>query len=248
MNRLKIWVRLLYWFLTSLRCNRNAHLLTSEETTDLVCKNRCSLIRLGDGELNSLEGINVHYQHADENLKHEMEQLIEHYIQDPKQCKYLLCMPNEFLRCNGLNLIKKRAWVSSWARFRYVFMKYFDVPLFYGDAFLFAKGRSAIYEKIWEKADNIIFVHNDIRYAEMFAEEYRKNVTFLGIPPRDCYAEIDIIVEKIRNAVQTQTKRGNTMVLVSAGPCAKVIVFRLKDLGVQIIDTGHCWDEPLHTR
>lgn len=38
------------------------------------------------------------------------------------------------------------------------------------------------------------------------------------------------------------------MVLISAGPCGKVIVFRLKNVGVQVIDTGHCWDDPLHTR
>lgn len=248
MNRLIIWMKLLWWYLRSLNCNHKAKLLSAEETVEEVCNRSCSLIRLGDGELNCLNGLDVHYQAADNALKQELKQVIDYYIKNSQTCEYLLCMPNEFLKCSGITLARKRVWVSSWARFRYVFKKYFDLKIRYGDAFVFAKGYNDQYKKIWMKADNIIFVHNNEKFAKKFKEEYKKVVCYIEIPERDCYSNIDFIVERIKYEISVRKNEGSTMVLISAGPCGKVIVFRLKNVGVQVIDTGHCWDDPLHTR
>ena len=38
----------------------------------------------------------------------------------------------------------------------------------------------------------------------------------------------------------------NTEIVVSCGPAGKVIVKRFSHEGFLSIDTGHCWDEPLH--
>lgn len=248
MTRLKIWMKLLYWYICSLKCSRKAKLLSAEETVEEICENPRSLIRLGDGELNCLEGIDVHYQRAEEGLQREMAQLIDLYIKDPVGCGYLLCMPNEFLKCNGLALAKKRVWVASWARFRFVFRKQFDKPIPYGDAFLFARAYAPLYRRIWENAQTVIFVHNDEQYARRFRDRYNKTVKFIGIPARDCYEQIDTIVSQIEEAVESAGDEAQPIVLISAGPCAKAVVFRLRNKGVPIIDTGHCWDDPLHLR
>lgn len=246
MRRLKIWFTIIYQFATSLRCAKKANLLSAEQTKEVVINQKKSLIRLGDGELNILEGKGIHYQEADEMLQKEMADLIEYYLEKEEQCEYLLCMPNEFLRCHGSKLAKKRVWVASWAHFRYIFRKKYDKKIGYGEAFLFAQKYEELYRQIWEEKEQVIFVHNDEKYAKAFAEHYKKIVEFVKVPAQNSYQKIDDIVNEIKKVVErTVVQKGNGIVLLSAGPCAKAITYRLKDLGIQIVDTGHCWDEPL---
>lgn len=246
MRRLKIWFRIIYQFVTSLNCVKKARLLSAEQTKDIVVGQNQSLIRLGDGELNILEGKGIHYQDADKMLQVEMGDLIDYYIKQNGKCEYLLSMPNEFLKCRGSKLVKKRVWVASWARFRYVFKKIYDRSIDYGEAFLFAKKYEIVYREIWKEKELVIFVHNDEEYAKSFAEKYEKSVIFVKVPPHNSYEQIDSIVEEIQKAVDENLKeKEKGIVLLSAGPCAKVVIYRLKNLGVQMIDTGHCWDEPL---
>ena len=246
MRRLKIWFRILYQFFLSMNCVRKANLLSAEQTRDIVIKEKKSLIRLGDGELNILEGKGIHYQEANNTLQKEMGELIQYYIDKGGNCEYLLCMPNEFLKCYGTKLLKKRVWVSSWARFRYVFKKNYDRKIKYGEAFLFATKYEDVYKQIWEEKEYIIFVHNNEKYAQAFKKKYGKEVVFIKVPGQNSYQCVEEIVASIARAIgEICTHKENGIVLLSAGPCAKTIVFRLKDIGVQIVDTGHCWDEPL---
>ena len=248
MKRVKLWLTVFYWYVSSLKCNKRATLLTAEQTAQKALKEGKSLIRLGDGELNALEGIDVHYQTASTALQAEMKALIEEYLKKGEACGYLLCMPNEYLACNGLKLAKKRLWLASWARFRYYFKKHFDIPVIYGDAFLFAKEYEPIYRALWLEKDGIIFVHNSEQYAKVFNEKYGKEVHFIPVAAQNCYEEIETIVAAIERQIDAVENKQNAVVLISAGPCAKAIVYRLKDRGVQLIDTGHCWDDPLALR
>ena len=245
MNRLKIWIRIICHFLGAFTCSRRAHLMDPKETTEEILKSGKSLIRLGDGELNILRGRGIHYQDADPQLQEEFRQLVSQYLEEGNTCNYLLCMPNPFLRCSGWKLARKRVWVSCWSDFRYVFKKHFDRDISYGDAFSFAEGNLSISEKMWQNKDEIIFVHNNLKCAENFQEKYCKKVHYIQVPGNNCYSEIDHIIDKIKSKISDSQNPGQLAVLLSAGPCAKVIIYRLLDCGVQMIDTGHCWDEPL---
>ncbi|SHK14330.1 protein of unknown function [Hathewaya proteolytica DSM 3090] len=247
MNRFKIWIKVMFNFIMSLNCCNKAKILSAEETISLIVKDKKSIIRLGDGEFNILQGKDVHYQKYSAELKTHFENILENYLNNPKQASYIICMPGEFFICNGFKLIKKRVYVASWSFSRYIFKKKYDKDITYGDAFLFANGNEKIYSKIWTNTGvkNIIFVHNQEIYAKEFEDKYKISTESVVIPPRDAFENSEHILKKI---IKIASERNDLLVLISAGPCAKYLVYKLALNGIWAIDTGHCWDSPLRLR
>ena len=247
MNRFKIWIKVMFSYIMSLNCCKKAKILSSEETITLILKDKKSIIRLGDGEFNILQGKDVHYQNYSVDLKNRLYNIIEQYLNNPGKCSYIICMPGEFLSCNGLELIKKRVYVASWSFSRYIFKKKYDKDITYGDSFLFAYGNEKIYSKIWSNTGvkNIIFVHNQEIYAKEFENKYKILTESIVIPSRDAFENSEDILNKI---VKIASKKNDLLVLISAGPCGKYLVYELALKGIWTIDTGHCWDNPLRIR
>ena len=91
--------------------------------------------------------------------------------------------------------------------------------------------------------ENVVFVHNDIKYYNDFVQKYNFiNCKYVKIPNKNSYQFIHQIEQDIKNNV---TSINNTVILVSAGPAAKPIVRDLSNCGLWAIDTGHCWCDPL---
>lgn len=247
MKRLVIWVKVLYSFINSLDCNKNSLFLTAKETIDEVIVKNKSLIRLGDGEFNILEGKDVHYQKHSLELQKNIELIINKYIDNPKESNYLLCMPGEYLACSGLSLLRKKRYVASWSFSRYLFKKRYDKDIQYGDSFVFADQNEEIYRKIWQDSnvENVIFVHNDIVYADKFTNKYNINTVPVIIPCSNSFDEKDQILNEIKQKFKNYP---NAVVLISAGPTAKYLVYQLAQNNIRAIDTGHCWDKPLKLR
>lgn len=247
-KRCVIWLKTAYYFIMSINCYRNATLLSSEKTIEKIVDSKKSLIRFGDGELLCMKGKSISYQEHNLNLSRELKSIEQTYLREKVDCNFILCMPNEFLKCNGMTLLKRRKWISSWSFFRYYFKHNLDGSIEYGDSFMFSKRYKKIYQEIWKKKDNIIFVHNKKIYADEFEKSTGKKVIFISIPERNAYACIDNIVNNIKNAIKNLKDLEKSLILISAGPCAKAVVFRLINEEIQIIDTGHCWDDPLELR
>ncbi|WP_158095531.1 GT-D fold domain-containing glycosyltransferase [Massilimicrobiota sp. An142] len=232
----------------SINCYRNATLLSSEKTIEKIVNSKKSLIRFGDGELLSMKGKSISYQEQNLNLSLELKSIEQMYLREKVDCNFILCMPNEFLKCSGMELLKRREWISSWSFFRYYFKNNLDKSVEYGDSFIFSKRYRERYKEIWEKKENIIFVHNKKNYADDFEKLTGKKVVFISVPEKNAYASIDHIVNNIKNEINKLKNLEKSMVLISAGPCAKAVIFRLINEEIQIIDTGHCWDDPLELR
>lgn len=243
--RIKIWIKVLFYFLASIKCNKNAVILDANETKEIILRKNKSVIRFGDGEFNILKGKGIHYQDYTEELRKSLENIINEYLSYQKEGNYLLCMPGEFLRCNGFKLAKKRVYISSWAYSRYIFKKEYDKNVIYGESFLFAEENHSVYSQIWLNAENVIFVHNDNKYAKFFEEQYKIKTQFIEVPSRNAFIEKDKILAEI---ISQTNKLKNSLVIISAGPTAKVLVYELAKRGIWAIDTGHCWDKPLQTR
>jgi len=245
--RLKIWFNVLKYYMLSLNCCKKAHILSINETCIMAKEYRKSIIRLGDGEFNLLNNRDIHYQKFSEDLKNILKIIIDEYISNPDNANYLLCMPGEFFNCNGLKLLKRRVYISSWAFSRYFFKKNYDKDIIYGNSFLFASGNKKIYEQIWleNKIDKVVFVHNKIEYAKEFEEEYGIKTEYVLVPPKNAYEVKEDILKNIKTLINNKEK---ILVLISAGPCAKYLVYKLALEKVWAIDTGHCWDNPLNLR
>ncbi len=239
--------KVLFYFIKSYRGSRKAIFLSPDETIETILQNRISLIRYGDGEMNYIEGENVHYQKKDNQLQIYLKKIVDEYIERGTNTGYLVAMPENFLACKGKSLLKNKSYFISWSYARNVFNNKYDVPVEYGDAFLFALENTKKFQRIWKEVsvDNIVLVHNDECYLEQLKNECEKDCFFIKIPQRDAFSDFNEILTQILSLVGT-LKKENTMVLISAGPCAKALIYELSKVEVWAIDTGHCFCKPLH--
>ena len=243
-KRICIWVNVLDDFFKSFK-GCSAKILNSEETVKYILDNKKSIIRLGDGEFNILNGKDISYQKYSKQLKEELNNVLELYFKSKGDCEYLLCVPKYFMECSGFKLMKKRIYIASWAYSREQFQKNFPQDILYGDAFLFKRENEEIYEKIWVNSNykTCVFIHNDKKYAEKFENEYNIKTKFIKINSRNAYEQINDIKLKVLDYINEDRK--NVIVLISAGPAGKILVKDLSRKGIFSIDTGHCWDNPL---
>lgn len=225
-------------------------ILNSLDTVRVVLNGK-SLIRFGDGEFGVYEGKSIHYQQFSEKLKAEFELIKQTFEGEGVNCRFLLAVPKKYMQCSGLELGKKRVYISSWAESRLFFKNNFDRSLNYGDAFLFEKRNKEIYSKIWSQSYDrrvIIFVHNNEKYAEYFKNTYNRNVIFVKCPSFNAFESVDKILDKIEQKLHEESLgHKDVQIVVSAGPAGKIIVFRMASKGYHCIDAGHCWDNPLES-
>lgn len=242
-NRYKSILKTLFYVVKTIKCVKNSTFLSAEETVSKIIQEKKSLIRYGDGEFFLMRGNSIHYQEYTKELGDMLEYIIKIYLEQ-KRDSYLLAMPGKYFLCNSRQIWKSRLLIRSWVYPRYIFKKKFDTNVEYGEAFLFTQDNRKYYEKIWldKEVESIIFVHNDIKYANEFSVLYKKKVYFVKVPSRNAYRK----KEEILNEILTRYKeKKGSLILISAGPCAKYLVLRLSEMGIWAIDTGHCWDEPL---
>ena len=87
----------------------------------------------------------------------------------------------------------------------------------------------------------VVLIHNDKKWAKALEQEYGIKVLFLEIPENNAYKKLDEIEKKIYKADPDKLIK----ILISAGPMAKVLAYRLSQKGYTVYDTGHCFDKPL---
>lgn len=241
LQRGSIWSRVLVDYFASF-APIAIKILNSEETVAYAAEKRISLIRFGDGEFNILNGKDVHYQVFDQCLQAEMKQIVQSYDADSP---YLLCMPHRYFSKNNL-VLNKRVLVSCWSTPKRMFKTMCNPNAIYGDAFVFAKNNRGFYGRIWKDYTSIVMLHHDKKYfAQAYDDSYQKGY-FIQVPVRDSYSRIDALEQDILQVFQANgLAKNSTAVLMSAGPAAKVLAYRLSQRGYIVIDCGHLWDDPL---
>lgn len=246
-QRIGIWTKVIFVFLFSFS-GSDKEIYSAKETVDGITEGK-SLIRFGDGEFGVFHNKDIHYQQWSPQLKEEFVKIKEDFENLGEDCPYLLAVPQKFMKASGFQLMKKRVYVSCWAQARYDFQRWYKKNRAYGDAFLFEKNNKDIYSKIWNRADcppNIIFVHNDEKYARCFSETYQKNTLHVACPSKNAFENLASIEKEILAIIEKNDwKNQDVMLVISAGPAGKVLVYRFSKIGYQAIDAGHCWDEPL---
>lgn len=247
--RIQIWLKVLSAYLKTFRGVKCA-IYDSEETVAAILNGK-SLIRFGDGEFGIYQGADIHYQPWSDNLKKAFEAIKTDFETGGEHCQYLLAVPKKYMQCSGLKLGRKRVLVSSWAESRLYFKKNFNRNLRYGDSFLFEKKNKHIYSQIWNQPDGsrtIIFVHNNVKYANAFSKTYNRSVIFIACPAYDAFSVADQILSNIISEIHMRgLTRVDVQVVLSAGPAGKVIAYNLSKAGYHCIDAGHCWDDPLES-
>ncbi len=211
----------------------------SNQTIKEACDKTKSIIRFGDGEFRIMFAHKgIHYQDYDKNLAKELKKIFLNY---EINSEYLVCVPSVFFQNIGWFLKQDKKYAYCFAAPRNHFRKIMKRNLNYGDAFCFSQGKVEEYLKLWKEAKHLIVIHNDKKWAKMLEINSCK-VSFVEIPSKNSYEQIDEIEEKIINI---KKKFNDAKILISAGPMAKVLVYRLSKKNIVSYDVGHCFDEPL---
>ena len=223
-----------------------AKVMNREETPEYLKKNKnVSLIRLGDGEFRiMLNRKGIMYQQYSSNLRNDMLQILHDYKN--KDTEYLLSIPYEPFSKNLIWCIKHdKKYLEHFGIYRFYFRYFMNRKKLYGCALTFEKDNEENYRKIWENSEKVIFVHNDKKWADLFEKKYNIKTYFIEVPNKNAYEQIEEIEKSILNVVKKIEDKGKYSILISAGPCAKVLVYRLLKEKIVSYDVGHCWDDPL---
>ncbi len=242
LNKTILYFRLFRYFFLSF-FGVKLKILDDLDTINYSNKFNKSIIRLGDGEFNLINGEDICYQKYSNKLRNELIEIIKNY--DYQSSNYLLCIPKQFLLMSGFKLLKKRNWISSWAFSRYYVKRNFENNVTYGDAFIFSKGNERNYSKLWslKKYKLCIFVHNNEKFANKFQKCYKINTKFIKVTSSNSYNDLDAIKNEIIKLAKNFNK-DDIIIIASMGPAAKALVYEICH-EYRVIDAGHCFDFPL---
>lgn len=195
-----------------------------------------SVIRFGDGEIALILGESIHFQKYTKSLSERLKKIINEYNQNSD---YIVCIAERYIQASNSELKAKNlfnCWIVSKAYFRY----YRNKSVCYGDAHMFYI--NGYFEKcitpLLTNKDIIVVTkaHDIAAKRPVFEKVFLNTVEWIEAPERDSYQEIDSILQSV---LRVTKERGNTVVLVSAGPMGKVLAYELVQKGIQTIDIGH---------
>lgn len=218
--------------------------MNTKQTIEKIIKENKSIIRFGDGEFRILLNKKaIEYQEYDENLRKELKKIVEGCETNNK---YILALPSSMFTKSILWYLKNnKIYIDCFGAYRFYFRYCMSRKCVYGDAFCFSKGNEKLYSSLWKKSDIVIFVHNNEEYAKKFYNQYGIKTEYIQIPSKNAYSQIENIMANIKKKIKELPVECNYKVLISAGPAAKPIVYRLLEDNIVAYDTGHCWDDPL---
>ncbi|WP_161936170.1 GT-D fold domain-containing glycosyltransferase [Thermodesulfovibrio aggregans] len=218
--------------------------LNSEESINLLLQNRKSLIRFGNGESEIMAGFDMGTQRYHPELRNSLIKILNEYSESSK---YYLALTNWNLKVD-VKTLKKRKNYKIWRYMRY-FLWYFDIhgksklPFLETDMFRVGEAGlpNELIEKLWLPYEYIIVIHNSEKYFNWFKSKYpSKTMFFIKIPDRDFFF---VLEQKQREILDIFAKydipKNNSVILVSAGPGAKVLCYNLSQMDFLCYDMGN---------
>lgn len=211
-----------------------------DQTLDYVIKNKSSLVRFGDGEVNLMWGLPIPYQNHDLELANQLK----HIVGLESDEKLVVCLPDAFT-----DRFKFTSWaIPFWKDHMDHYMDFYRELCsnsWYGSTFISrpyidyedkskAKGQFEKLKSIWENRDILIVEGITSRSGvgnDLFDKV--KSVKRIICPSHNAYSVVDNIQEEIMKYAE------NRLILCMLGPTAKVLSYNLCQMGYQVLDVGH---------
>lgn len=215
-------------------------ILSIDQTLDLIIKERYSVSRNGDGELNLMMGEAIDFQHADSVMAKMLREALNAKID-----KYLSCLPNIFNDNSRFNDKAQRYFDNYLHSKRYFYYQYAKA-LRYGDAFISrfyidyndksgSEAHIAKLKKIWDEQDVILIEGKDSRLGvgnDLF--DGAKSVKRILGPSLNAFDKYTDLISEVHNHA---TK--DDLILLALGPTATVMAYELAKGGYWAVDIGH---------
>lgn len=219
---------------------KRPHVLSLDETVDLIAEKGLSTIRFGDGEMSLIAHQDLGFQKKNKNLSERLTQVLQ--AKDPR---LLICIPGIWENINGFS--KRSFWFSLHHLFRYdhAWKNILSSDQTYGDAFITrpylnykdASTSERIFGKIialWENKDIVLIEGAKSRLGvgnDLFNNS--RSISRILCPPTNAFSKYDAIKNEALKVGKDK------LVLISLGPTAKVLAFELFSLGYRVLDIGH---------
>lgn len=211
-----------------------------------------SVIRWGDGESLILQGGDVYFQPYSLQLRTRLLGIIKDY---KEHCGYYLAIPTQYLASSSIGLRNTKRGKSNdfdiWRVSRFVHWRYFPKKIEYLDAFIF-KGSTndqlREIRKVLSTFSSFVIVSSEPENVDAFFRENLPSAHYskIIIPAKDAFATYENIWEKVLTQLNelSGVNEQDILLLISAGPCAKVLAYDLIKRGYTAFDVGklfRCW-------
>lgn len=215
--------------------------LTLEQSIDELIGCNKSLIRFGDGEAAICLGRGIYFQKFDDRLQAGLLRILREYTNDSP---YLLALPNEYLVDYLFKIPLSR--ILMWADSRYVMRKYLRKDMVAGDAFLFrqyivAENKVNIpITRLWQQFEHIICVGGNIDPTMVGTLFAGKELTCIPVAQENGFDDYDKVLSQILELFNgaTALDKGNSLIVLSAGPVAKLLGYSLANSEYRVYDVG----------
>lgn len=212
-----------------------------EETIDKLISSNCSIARFGDGEIAIINGNDIPFQKYNKNLAIRLKEILQNSNKDllvginynyyyPEIDKLLSDVASfyrnsvaELRRNLSLYLDKEKFYYSAAITQLYMFFKEYDFENYYNK-----------FRTVWNNRKILIVscseLINNVRY-NIF--DNASEIAYFQIPSKNAYENY----KKIYSSIKKYER--DTLVILMAGPTAKVLADDLSKDGYRALDLGH---------
>lgn len=219
--------------------------MSIDETLDELMKTEKSLVRFGDGEFNLINGKSIAYQEYREDLAQEMREILLHA--DDTKNKVLICLPEIFEIFKG-SFLQNEDSEKFWKQVLDDYGRFFQETCrakVYGSTWI-----SRLYIDNKDKSHAVtqfekltsLFEYKDILIVEGATTQsgvgndlFNKALSIKRIicPSHHAFSKVDAIQQAILDHAKGR------LILLMLGPTAKILAYRLSQLGYRALDLGH---------
>lgn len=217
-----------------------------DETMDKILDGK-SIARFGDGELQAItNNIDNSFQNNSLQLSNEMKKVLECQNKD----LIIAIAPPFSWNLYNLNKESRNYWepilIKNWPTWKKYLIrkKYYNAfitrPYFdFTSEFRITNSKIIFnkFKKLWKNKNILIVEGTYSRFGvndDLLASS--KSVRRIIGPAENAFEKVDNIEDKIREYVK---KQHVDLILFSLGQTATILVYRLMDLNIQLIDIGH---------
>jgi len=221
---------------------KKLNVMNSNETVDLIVKNKLSVGRYGDGEIGLIDGESLGFQPYYEELANKLKSL-------KTTEQFLVCIPDVFNKSTFNRKLLTRNEYCSWVKYKllngYLWKKYFLNNTMLGDAFIsrfYMRYKNPLVgeyinkiKTIWQDRD-IVFVEGSqsrLGYKNDLFDNSR-SIRRILCPSKDAFSKYNEIISCVKDNIEH-----GALIILAIGPTATVMAYDLSKLGYQALDLGH---------
>lgn len=221
---------------------KKPNVMSSEQTIEYIIKNKCSVGRLGDGEIDIVLNKDLGFQKNNNILKEKIKTL-------KTSEKFLLCIPYAF----KMKEFKQKNvdfeydfWRKHMLKYDYLWRKLYGKNKILGDAFISRfylkyKDKSSVSDYIqklkllWQNR-NVVFVEGEHSRLGVGNDLFNnaKSIKRILCPATNAFEKYDEILQTIEQKINKED-----LLILALGPTATVLAYDLSKLGYQALDLGH---------